>query len=596
VEVTPYDAWHLACLIAGVDPESKGGDLRRTSPRLQEIARRLAGAPDDELDATWNAYVEGLDAAERAALEKGVLEADPSEAAPEEDVWGQPLVFVLPPVEPFPLDVYPPAAVRLIEAGARSIGCPPDLLALPALAVAGVAIGRSANLLLKDGYFVSASIYALCVGHPGDGKSPALGMVVSPLRDIDGEHFARWKSKRDAHQAALDAQKAARKSAKKPAPGRSGPDGNANATGVVFEPPPPASPVKSAPPVLRQIVIDDVTVERASAMMEENPRGLLKVLDEASSLMTSMNQYRGGRGSDRQWHMFAWAGKPITVDRKGDGDNNRVRVPHPFLGIVGNIVPEMVTALCDEQGRRDGFPDRFLFAYPDPVPKADWCEEGMPDDVAAGWADIVRRLYAREMRVDDRGREVPHVVRLSAEGKAAWKEMINAHRAEQRPSGFPPSFFGPWKKLEEYLGRIALILHMLDYAADPLRDPSRLPDVPAQVVRNAGRMLDYFKRHAARVYEAMRAKAGREEGTEETQRILRWIHRHQPESFTQRDLTRELGATFKARQAALEDAMRWLVARGCIRRGPEPQRTAGKRGRTPSPTYFVNPHLYQPQN
>ena len=38
--------------------------------------------------------------------------------------------------------------------------------------------------------------YSACVGLPGDGKSPAVGAVVKPMRQIDEVNFAEWKEEK----------------------------------------------------------------------------------------------------------------------------------------------------------------------------------------------------------------------------------------------------------------------------------------------------------------------------------------------------------------------------------------------------------------
>src|SRR5262249_6974577 len=196
---------------------------------------------------------------------------------------------------------------------------------------------------------------------------------------------------------------------------------------------------------------------------------------------TAMNQYRGGRGSDRQFFLTTWSGQAHVVDRKGTQDDGPIRVPHPFLGIVGGMVPDMIGELCDGKGRHDGFLDRFLFAYPDPVPKTGWKDEGVPPETAAAWSEVLSRLLTRPMDVRDLP-PVPHVVFFSEEARRAWKALIDAHHAEQRSPDFPDSLQGPWAKLEQYAGRLVLIVHLLHLAADPDDNIARLPDVPARVV------------------------------------------------------------------------------------------------------------------
>jgi Protein of unknown function (DUF3987) len=576
--LSPRDAWFFAKALVelALEPED-----RLISRPNRTLARLLAETPADGRKQIWEEHLSTLPESEADAWIEAVTAINPADPPPEDDTWRQPLAFKLPPVEAFPLETYPAPVAHLIRHGARSIGCPLDFLALAVLSVAGAAIGRSASLYLKNRYFASASIYAACVGLPGDGKSPAVSVVANPMRRIDQANFEDWEGERIRFQVLTEEYQQASKAAKS-----KDSDGLADV------------PKKPAPPVMKRVVVGDITIESMDGIMEQNPRGLLLVLDEASALMASMNQYRGGKGSDRQWYMSTWSGESRTVDRKGNAENVPIRVPHPFLGIVGGIVPDMVGSFCDERGRHDGFIDRFLFTYPDPVPKNGWREEGIPDEVATEWSKIVSRLHATPMGKANSGStpSVPQVVHLSPEGRTAWCEMINAHHAEQREAGFPPSLSGPWAKLEQYAGRLVLVLHMLELASDLSRDMSTIPEVSSTTVRNAALLLSYLKSHTRRVREAMKARARGEEGNEEVQTILKWIFRRRSESFSRRDLTRDLSSTFSRRAKALEEALSWLALHECIRRHPDPARPSGSRGRTPSPVYLVNPYLFGPQN
>src|SRR5947209_5804458 len=95
-----------------------------------------------------------------------------------------------------PLDVLPGPARDLAEAAARSIGCPVDFPAVATLAAASGTIGRSASLLVKPGYFASASLYVALVGSPSSGKSPVLRAALAPLWRISQELHPEWGSAR----------------------------------------------------------------------------------------------------------------------------------------------------------------------------------------------------------------------------------------------------------------------------------------------------------------------------------------------------------------------------------------------------------------
>src|SRR5262245_50434859 len=123
---TPFDRWALARLIVGRDLEGQG---RRVSPRFRELVRQLECTPTEGRQQVWDDHLAALPEGDSRALLDAVAEANPHDPPPEEDGWGRPFAYKLPPVEPFPLDVFPPAVVRLILEAAKAIGCPPDYVA-----------------------------------------------------------------------------------------------------------------------------------------------------------------------------------------------------------------------------------------------------------------------------------------------------------------------------------------------------------------------------------------------------------------------------------------------------------------------------------
>ncbi len=221
-----------------------------------------------------------------------------------------------------------------------------------------------------------------------------------------------------------------------------------------------ARPVSPAPSRER-IDIDDATMEVLPLILADNPRGLVMVRDELSALVLGLNQYKGGKGgTGRSNALKIWSGDKIVKDRVNHENGIPIRCPHPMLTIVGGLTPDMLGELADPRGRADGFIDRFLLAYPDPLPVADWSGRGIPEDVADDWRSLIARLWMRELDVKD-GRSMPHVAYFTPEGEARWEERYNAHSAEMNDPGFPPSLRGPWGKLREYAGRLTLILTLM---------------------------------------------------------------------------------------------------------------------------------------
>lgn len=245
----------------------------------------------------------------------------------------------------------------------------------------------------------------------------------------------------------------------------------------------------------------------------------------------------------------------------------------------------MLSALPEGKGRDDGFLARLLFAYPDPVPRRRYSERGIPEGVAADWSNLTLSLWAREMRTVN-GREQPHVVGMTPEARKAWAALMNAHLAEQEADDFDDALGGCWGKLEAYAGRLALILHLMGLSSDPTRPaPVEPSDLPEAVIDGAAELLGYFKSHARRTYAAMGGKA--EQGGSDVRAIIRWALRNDVERFSIRDIGRNI-PRFADDDAALADALDWLVRHNIIRpSSPEQHRRGRKRG----PTFDVNPTL-----
>ena len=293
----PTDAWPLARLVTGLHVN---GELETVSARFSPIARRLDGLPVEARKAAWDAFLDGCD--DRDEIILALAELDPEGPIPEahedeggDDGWGPIRLGTLPIAEPFPMDLLPIQARDLAEAAARSIGCPVDFPAVATLAAASGLIGRSATLLVKHGYFESASLYVALVGDSSDGKSPALEAAMGPIRTIaDKLH--------DEHAATL-------------AEWTKAPDAE-----------------RGDRPKPRRIDTSNPTVEALAPIMARNPRGLIVLPDEFTGLCLSMGQYKSGKGADKQFYLSAWSGSRVVVDRvkdQGRPDGGSATVPDP---------------------------------------------------------------------------------------------------------------------------------------------------------------------------------------------------------------------------------------------------------------------------
>ena len=262
-------------------------------------------------------------------------------------------------VLPFPTTVFPLALQQFARCAATSLGCPIDLIAVPMLVIAAVAIGASRAIEAKPGWWESPRMYVAVVAPPGSAKSPAESIVSRPVFRLQNRFHTEYKAALAEFKAA-EAQRRpqgrrTRNPGERPQPAEAEPTCGETRTGEPSLPPEPQ---------FRRITTCDATTESLAPLLMKNPRGLAMVKDELTGWIRGMNQYKGGKGSDKQFYLSCWSGQAAIVDRKSQSEP--VIVPRPFLNVLGGIQPDMLSVLMDEYGRADGFMDRIVFSFPEP--------------------------------------------------------------------------------------------------------------------------------------------------------------------------------------------------------------------------------------
>ncbi|MFO0954423.1 MAG: DUF3987 domain-containing protein [Isosphaeraceae bacterium] len=536
LRVGSYDAWAFAALRAG---RSLNGEVEQISEALRPFATRMAGQNAADRERTWQSLLDLLPEAEADALVEQVAAADPDVPPPTEgEPWSTLRLGEMPAVPDFPLDVLPDPVARFVEEAASAVGCDPGMVAGPLMATAGGLIGRSASLCLGNHHFAQACVFLANVGLPGDGKTPALEYAVDPVREIDRELAQEFAADKEVYRLDLEAYELARRVKGDTTP-------------------------RPRPPVPRRANLDDATMEAVFRVLASNPRGSLMIRDELTSLILGMNQYKGGGGNDRPNLLKIWSGKSVLIDRVNNELGEPVRIPHPQLCVVGNLTPGMLPELVNRRGD-DGLLDRWLFVHPDRRPKLKSSQRRQVSlDAVRCWREVAGMLWGRSLD-EGNGPACPHVVYFDAPGKAEYDRLLDEHVEEVNAADFPEILRGPWSKLEEYAGRLCLILAMLRDASDPTADRSALPTAGARDARDAWRLVDYFKGHHRRVRACLegRGTGGAPEGA---RLVLRWLTNHPDQvSFRESDLTRDL-PRLCADRALLEDGLAWLATKVSVR-------------------------------
>ena len=465
---------------------------------MERIAARLDGVAAEVLVYTWHESPEKGDAADHPAIKskdpkavdrlltdlegaprwkaKGVAEdheaSGSTPTTPSTPIFGE-----LPTAPPFPVDVLPVATRRFVREAAAAIGCPPEMMAVPLLGTLSAGIGASRVVQLKRGWREGATLFLAVVAPPGAKKTPAAKAATAPVWARQVELRRRYKNEREVYEAECRRWKN----------GSSEDSENEESDDEEPDPEPPEEPT------LGRTVVEDTTTEALFAILEENPRGVLAGKDELAGWLRSMNQYKGGKGSDRQVWLSIWSNSETVIDRKGKAEP--IIVPRPFVSLVGSVQPEVLPDLA--RGPDDGLLDRFLVSYPE-LKRTRISDAEISDEASAEFEQLYGKLAELGMPEVESGEPYPAVVPLSPEAWELFKEVADSLAEEAYAPGFPARLEGAWSKLEAYLARLSLIL-----ATCRVAEQGGEERVETRDVLMASGLVDYFKAHARRVHTGL---------------------------------------------------------------------------------------------
>ncbi|MBL8795246.1 MAG: DUF3987 domain-containing protein [Planctomycetia bacterium] len=394
-----------------------------------------------------------------------------------------------PQLASYPVDVFPPSLRNYCGAVASAQAIPEDYVALPLLVAAAAAIGNSRAVFLQDkNWEEGPRLYAMMVGDSSSGKSPALQAVLQPLRDLQ-------------LQLLQDYQSASARTEER----GGGPE---------------------------RLIVSDITVEALAPILQRS-RGLVLAADEGAALPRAMNQYKGGRGTDRQFWLAAWSGTCHIVDRKNQGAMPTT-IARPFIGIIGGLTPDQLGTLANADNRHDGFVPRFLFAFPPATSAPKWTAATLSESTRQQWRDTLLRLRQLDVVTGDDGVTGPRQVCLTSAGMDRLVTWWDAHADEMNRPDLALSLRAPWGKFRTYILRLALVLHYLWWA----QTEGPEGQIDADSVDRAAQLIHYFKSHACRVHQYLQRTP--EDG--QLDEILAWVQSHGGRC-TARDLVRAKKAT-----------------------------------------------------
>lgn len=402
--------------------------------------------------------------------------------------------LIEPPYSPFPTDALPAPLARVVEAVAYATNADPAAVALPALAVVGMAAGTTHCISPNGSWRNFPALWCALVGESGTNKSSPFNAALAPLTEMQRRLSAAYQEALERHRAEMAAWKAT-----------------------------PREDRDDPPRMEVQDVVlwtNDATIEALGYVLNINRRGTLYGVEELDGLLQRLNQYSGQSSTTSQYLQMHDGWHPLNTLRISD--NRRIYAPQPLLGVCGTIQPGILLEQLRGRNIDNGFLARFLLAWPAPRRNL-YVREPREAAQRAKWAALVEKLHA----LTPQGEAEPWVIRLAPDAEDWWEQWHNRHdlRVFNLPAGLVKSADA---KLPNQCLRLALIDHLITCVDAGL--DTRTAVTMESMVR-ATRQADWFSAEHARVYLTLQEEAGLglTRNARLEVRVVRWF-RNRPEA------------------------------------------------------------------
>lgn len=364
-------------------------------------------------------------------------------------------------VEPFPTDILPQPLREFIHLASGHGQSVEDFIGVPMLSILGQALGNKVQLKINDRWKAYARVWTAFVGKSGTGKTPAFNNASVPIDHIQRRLDDEYDQKKQQYNLEMEKYEADMKSKKSK-----------------------KWIQKPVAPIYEQNITNDSTKEALTEVLQFNPNGTLFSADELSSWINQMNEYKKS-GSDREFFLYIWNVKDYLINRKG---KEPILLRDPFVNITGGIHPDTLENMLASNNKHDGMVERFLVSYPKHK-KAYYHETVLPDQVVENYIEVYERLRNMEKKT----------ISFTEDGKKLFVEYHNY--LEDEKDEISDSMDSTWSKLKGYTATLALLVHMCRYVCGETKHEN----VDEISTVYATKLIDYFKTHALKVHNHLKA-------------------------------------------------------------------------------------------
>lgn len=345
-----------------------------------------------------------------------------------------------PPPPVCDASLFPAVLSRRAQEVSEGVGCDPIVPLFAGLAAVSAVIDARSRLVMADGWKVPPVLWLMTIGEPADKKTPGSKPMLTLLEELQRENIPEYQKALlgwEGHEAAYAASKKAFL------------DFCASPEALLGHDNAPKVAENVPRPVPLRLMISDITSQDLIRKAAERPAGLLCYLDEMNSWINKVNDKRSGE--NRSSWVQAYEASSYYMDRVGSGCTHAENLA---ISIYGNVQPQVfrenVNALSS-----DGLLQRFVLGV---IPARKWRRGNpLPDYLSTRhhWENALRTVHALPAMEYSLSQEAKN---LFHQFQTWYGQRLNDERFLQAS----PIYMTALGKLEGTLGRLALIMHVLD--------------------------------------------------------------------------------------------------------------------------------------
>ena len=466
---------------------------------------------------------------------------DVTPEAPPQSVGKSPSFRPVPP--DIDLSVFPEVLQRRVKEVAESVGCDPLVPLMAGLAAISAVADKRSRLEIVEGFKVPPLLWLMTIGDPSGKKTPGAAPMLSVLRELEKEDYPRyqqdllrWEILNTAYEAS---RTASMKEAAKPE--------NVLSGTVDFDALPPIIKAPDWKPAEARLEVRDITSQKLVRIVADRQRGVLCHLDEMGSWCQKVVDPRSGEDKSA-WTASFNAGHYV-MDRVGEKAS--IQVDNYAVAIFGNLQPQLykkyLAAMTD-----DGLLQRFIPA----VLRNDRSELSNPlPDMFSNrreYETMLRQIYATPTMT----------YKLDSKAYEAYREFqvwYEEMKRDERIVGASSSYLQAFGKLEGTLGRIALVMHLIESPG--------LQTIGLQTIQNA---VKFVKGYVIPIYRFTLGDDGGFGDGALHQKAIEWVLYHSERTdFGIADIRKGLrrwleDVPLHQRHAAIHDAVANLESMGWV--------------------------------